>query len=185
MRAAYAAGQRDFGESYVQELVQKADELKDLPDLRLHLIGHLQKNKARHVVRHAAMIHTLDSLGLVKELSKRLAALDEERLVPVLVEVNVGRDPNKSGCAPEELAALLDAIRKEKALELRGLMTLPPLTDDPAEARQHFDALRQLRDEHDAGPELSMGMTRDLEHAVLAGSTWVRVGTGIFGPRER
>lgn len=196
IRLAYAAGQRDFGENYVQELQAKATALADLADLRLHHIGHLQRNKARQVVQHASSVQSVDSAGLAEELGKRAAACpvpaarrlaeaDAGRLV-VLVEVNVGGEDQKSGCAPEELTGVLAAVEAQPALALRGLMTVPPYTDDPAESRPYFDALARLRAEHGGParlPELSMGMTHDLEHAVAAGATQVRVGTAIFGLR--
>jgi hypothetical protein len=195
IRAAYDAGQRDFGENYVQEMLTKAASLSDLPDLRWHMIGHLQRNKVRHVVRVASLVHTIDSVRLVEELARRAREhpvaserswfLGEARLV-VLVEVNVGGESQKSGCRPEELGTVLSAIEGEPALRLAGLMTLPPHTDDPKGARPYFDELLRLRQRHGGParlPEISMGMTHDLEQAVAAGSTIVRVGTAIFGER--
>jgi hypothetical protein len=181
IREAYAAGQRDFGENYVQELAGKAEELSDLADLRFHMIGHLQRNKVRLVVQHVVSVHTVDSVRLAEELGKR--ASDG---LAALVEVNVGGEVQKSGCAPAELERVLAAIEAQPALRLRGLMTVPPHTEDPAGARPYFDTLVRLRDQHGGAarlPELSMGMTHDLEHAVAAGATWVRVGTAIFGER--
>jgi pyridoxal phosphate enzyme (YggS family) len=195
IRTAYEAGQRDFGENYVQELLSKAASLSDLPDLRWHMIGHLQRNKVRHVVRAASLVHTIDSVRLAEELgrharenpvaSERSWFLDEARLV-VLVEVNVGGEAQKSGCAPAELSTVLKAIEDEPALRLAGLMTLPPHTEDPEGARPYFDELVRLRQRNGGRarlPELSMGMTHDLEQAVAAGATIVRVGTAIFGER--
>ncbi len=196
IRDAYDASQRDFGENYVQEMQKKAAELADLPDLRWHFIGHLQRNKAKVVVQIASAVHTVDSERLAKELGKRTAEATAEgataRREPharlrVFVEVNVGGEAQKSGCAPGELGAVLAAIESEPALSLVGLMTVPPYTDDPADSRAPFDRLARLRDEHGGAarlPELSMGMTRDLKYAVLAGATIVRVGTGIFGERS-
>jgi pyridoxal phosphate enzyme (YggS family) len=188
IREAYAAGQRDFGENYVQELVQKAQELADLPELRWHLIGHLQRNKARHVVPLVSLVHTVDSVELARELAKRFAGASpsaRERL-DVLVEVSIAGELQKHGAPPAEVAALLDAIAALPELALRGLMCVPPLSEDAADARPHFEALRQLRDQLGGAarlPELSMGMTHDLEHAVAAGATLVRVGAAIFGRR--
>jgi pyridoxal phosphate enzyme (YggS family) len=163
------------------------------------MIGHLQKNKARHVVRSASVVQTVSSSALARELGRRAAEwpVPESRRFPsaglaadhrlaVMVEVNLGREAQKSGCQPEQLAAVLDAVVREPALSLRGLMTLPPHTADPAGSRRYFDELARLRDQHGGRrqlPELSMGMTHDLEHAVAAGATMVRVGTAIFGPR--
>jgi len=187
VREAYAAGQRDFGENYVQELLQKAEALRDLPELRWHLIGHLQRNKAKQVAPFVTLVHTVDSVELGRELAKRRAAAAPERRLPVLVEVSIAGEEQKHGVAPAELPALCDAIDTLPELELRGLMCVPPFTDDPAGARPHFDALVRLRDELGGArrlPELSMGMTHDLEHAIAAGATLVRVGTAIFGERR-
>jgi pyridoxal phosphate enzyme (YggS family) len=183
VREAYLAGQRDFGENYVQELVKKAEELADLQDLRWHFIGHLQRNKAKVVCRIASTVHTVDSSRLAEELGKR--ALDSAVHPRVLVEVNVGGEAQKSGCRPEELTDVLSAIAAHSSLSLAGLMTVPPHTDDPEGARPYFEALAALRREHGVTrlPELSMGMTHDLEQAVEAGATLVRVGTAIFGER--
>ena len=182
IREAYEAGQRDFGENYVQELEEKARELADLDGIRWHFIGHLQTNKAKVIARIAHVVHTIDSAKLAKELGKRAAA--ESKKLPVLVEVNVGGEAQKSGCAPGDLASVIESIRAEASLELRGLMTVPPHTDDPEGARPFFRALRELRERHDGAlPELSMGMTHDVEIAIAEGATMVRIGTAIFGPR--
>jgi pyridoxal phosphate enzyme (YggS family) len=199
MRTAYALGQRDFGENYVQELERKAEQLTDLPELRLHLIGHLQRNKAKTVVPLASVIHTVDSIELATEISKRAAQCEipaERRfpieglarpdLLPLLVEVNVGGEAQKSGCEPDRVPALLDRIEALANVQLAGLMTVPPFTDEAAEARPFFQQLVALRDANGGArrlPELSMGMTLDLEYAVIAGATLVRVGTAIFGER--
>ena len=186
VREAYAAGQRDFGENYVQELTQKAEQLRDLPDLRWHLIGHLQRNKARHVVSLVSLVHTVDSAELALELSKRFAGAVEGRRLEVLVEVSIAGEEQKHGAAPTDLAELLASIEALPALSLRGLMCVPPLTEDPAGARPFFEELSRLRDLHGGAqrlPELSMGMTHDLDQAVQAGATLVRVGTAIFGAR--
>lgn len=183
IRDAYACGQRDFGENYVQELVQKAEQLKDLNELRWHFIGHLQRNKAKLVAPLVALVHTVDSLELAQELAKRLAAAGAERRLPVLVEVSIAGEQQKHGVAPADLTQLLNGIEALPQLSLRGLMCVPPLDDD---ARPHFDNLRELQRQHGGVgrlPELSMGMTSDLEQAVAAGATLVRVGTAIFGAR--
>lgn len=183
IREAYRAGQRDFGENYVQELVQKAEELSDLPDLRWHLIGHLQRNKAKQIAPLVSLLHTVDSLELAQELAKRLTP---GRRLPVLIEVSIAGEEQKHGVDPSELGVLLDGVSAIPALELRGLMCVPPFTEDAALSRPHFERLRELRERHGGParlPELSMGMTHDLEHAVAAGATLVRVGTAIFGAR--
>jgi PLP dependent protein len=186
IRAAFGAGQRDFGENYVQELGVKAAACVDLEGIRWHMIGHLQRNKARQIAGLVAMIHSVDSARLAEELGKRAAAAGRCAPLPVLVEVNVGGEAAKSGCPPEELAAVIEAVAAQPALALTGLMTVPPHTEDPRGARPFFDELARLRDL--AGgpvrlPELSMGMTHDLEPAIAAGATIVRVGTAIFGER--
>jgi len=184
IREAYEAGQRDFGENYAQELVRKAESLADLPDLRWHMIGHLQTNKARLVAPLVATVHTVDSPKLAVELGRR--ALAAGRTINVLVEVNVARDAAKSGCSPDQLGDVLAALREQPALRTRGLMTIPPFTEDPEGARPYFAQLRELRDAHGGAevlPELSMGMSHDVEVAVEEGATIVRIGTAIFGAR--
>lgn len=190
IREAYAAGQRDFGENYLQQLVQKAIELEDLKDIRWHMIGHLQTNKAKLAAVYANVVHTVDSVRVAQALGRRRAALAAENAslirLPVLVEVNVAGEAQKAGCSPAELEAVLDAIEADRSLELSGLMTVPPHSD-PSDARLVFEQLRELRDAHggcERLPELSMGMSHDFEEAILAGSTIVRVGTAIFGARE-
>ncbi|HWZ93322.1 MAG TPA: YggS family pyridoxal phosphate-dependent enzyme [Polyangiaceae bacterium] len=197
IREAYAAGQRDFGENYVQELQGKAAELADLPDLRWHMIGHLQRNKARGVTPIASLVHTVHSLELARELDKRAAGISlvgarrflaEDPRLSVLVEVNVGGEAQKSGCPKETLPEILSALEQAQNLNLTGLMCVPPHTSDPGGARPFFDELTRLRELHGGAkrlPELSMGMTSDLEYAVAAGATIVRVGTAIFGERPK
>jgi pyridoxal phosphate enzyme (YggS family) len=184
IRAAYAAGQREFGESYAQELAQKAESLRDLPDLRWHFIGRLQRNKVRPVIQAARTIHTVDRAELAAELGKRATAAGVQ--VDVLVEVNVSGEESKGGCTPGGLGAVLAAVAAEPSLRAVGLMTIPPETEDPEGARPFFAALRALRDAHGGAaalPELSMGMTHDFPVAVAEGATLVRVGTAIFGAR--
>lgn len=184
VRAAYARGQRDFGENYVQELVPKAAALADLTGLRWHFIGHLQTNKCRDVAGLVATVQSVDSERLVRELGRRATAAG--RTVGILVQVNVAREAQKSGCEVEALPAIIAAALETPGVALRGLMTVPPAADDAGESRRWFDALRALRDEHGGAallPELSMGMTHDMDEAVAAGATVVRVGTAIFGAR--
>jgi len=183
---AYAAGQRDFGENYVQELCRKAEELAHLNDLRFHLIGHLQTNKARAVAPVAASVQTIDSTRLAQELGRRCGSTRQKGPLDVLVEVNVSGELSKSGCAPEELAPVLEAIEAEPTLRLRGLLTVPPQSSDVTSSRPYFSQLERLQSEHGGRqrlPELSMGMSSDLEVAIACGSTWVRIGTAIFGER--
>ncbi len=188
VREAYAEGQRDFGENYVQELLQKAEQLRDLTDLRWHLIGHLQRNKARLVAPLVSLIHTVDTVDLASELSKRVVGVVAERRLPVLVEVSIAGEAQKHGAAPGELAELLERIESLPTLELRGLMCVPPFTDNPVGAEAFFSELSRLRDRFGGAPrlpELSMGMSHDLEPAIAAGATLVRVGTAIFGARPQ
>jgi pyridoxal phosphate enzyme (YggS family) len=187
VRQAYEAGQRVFGENYAQELAAKAGELLDLPDISWHMIGHLQSNKVRLIVPIAPMkmVESVDSAGLVRELGRRAAGAG--RVVEVLVEVNVAGEGSKTGCRPEELGGILDAIGAERALMARGLMTMPPYSEDPRAGRPWFAALRELRDRLGGErvlPELSMGMSHDFEEAIAEGATMVRVGTAIFGARS-
>jgi pyridoxal phosphate enzyme (YggS family) len=186
VREAYAAGQRDFGENYVQELTQKLDSLSDLA-ITWHLVGHLQRNKARQVAEHVAWVHSVDSVELARELGKRAATRTTEAgPLQVLVEVSIAGEAQKGGVGPDELEPLLGAIESEPALRLRGLMCIPPLTASTAGSRAPFDELVRLRERLGGParlPELSMGMTQDFETAIAAGSTLVRVGTAIFGER--
>ncbi len=175
LREARAAGQTIFGENYAQELRDKADAL---PGAEWHFIGALQTNKAKLVVGRAALIHTCDRIGLAQELSKRAKTAGVTQRV--LLEVNVGREPQKAGVLPEDTAALLDQVRALPALSCEGLMCIPPAEGD---ARRHFRSLRQLA-ERLGLRELSMGMTADYEAAIEEGATLVRVGTAIFGERN-
>ncbi|QDE82326.1 MULTISPECIES: YggS family pyridoxal phosphate-dependent enzyme [Myxococcus] len=179
IREAYAAGQRDFGENYAQELRDKAAELADLDGLRWHAIGALQTNKVKYVARVAGAFHALDRLEVARELSKRR---DGAPPLPVYVEVNVGGEATKSGLAPDALGAFLDEVRALPGLQAVGLMALPPPTEDEVRARADFQALRELARVHGL-PGLSMGTTHDFEWAIEEGATVVRVGTAIFGER--
>ena len=184
IREAYACGQRAFGESYAQELAEKAPALADLADIEWHFIGHLQTNKAKVVAKHAHVVHTVHSAELAAELGKRVVAASRAPL-PVLVEVKLSEEASKHGAAAADLGALLDAIEKDARLRLRGLMTMPPLGDLDV-ARRTFEALASLRERHGGAarlPELSMGMTHDFETAIACGATLVRIGTAIFGAR--
>jgi PLP dependent protein len=187
VRAALAAGQRAFGENYGQELRDKraALALEPAPP-EWHYVGPLQSNKIKYVAGQVALIHTIDSIALLDEV--------ESRAVPqaCLVQVNVAGEAQKRGVAPTELPALLDRFATASHVRCAGLMLIPPFTDDPADARPHFAALRELRDREAARPrrnvqlrELSMGMSGDFEVAIAEGATLVRVGTAIFGARRK
>jgi PLP dependent protein len=191
IREAYAAGQRLFGENRVQEFAEKAPALTDLSGIEFHLIGHLQSNKAAKAVQIFAGIDSVDSLHLAEKLNA--AAEKTVKRLPLLIEINVGGEAAKSGIAPEspELEALLAAAPRLQHLEFRGLMSIPPFTEDPADARPYFRMLRELRDQI-AGRKLpavgmdvlSIGMSHDFEIGIEEGSTCLRVGTAIFGPRS-
>ncbi|EYF03564.1 YggS family pyridoxal phosphate-dependent enzyme [Chondromyces apiculatus] len=186
IRAAYAAGQRDFGENYAQELAEKAARLSDLPGIVWHAIGQLQRNKAKVVAQVADVVHAVDRVELVTELDRRAAA--GGRVLRVLVEVNVGGEATKGGCTPEGVEAVLGAAQRCAHLRSVGLMAIAPYLEDPAAVRPYFAALRALRDRHGGAevlPELSMGMSHDFEGAIAEGATWVRVGTAIFGSRSQ
>ncbi len=183
IRDAFAAGHLEFGESYAQELAAKAGELSDLP-IGFHFIGHLQRNKVKDVVRWAKLIHGVDRPELADDLARRAT----ER-VEVLLEINVGREPQKSGCLPEAASSLARAVSRHPSLGRRGLLTIPPPAVDPQASRPHFRALRGLG-EHLVGEGLvsrplvlSMGMSHDFEVAIEEGATLIRVGTDIFGAR--
>jgi len=180
IRAAHGAGMRVFGENYAQELAAKASALSDLPDIRWRFIGHLQQNKIKLIERARATVDTVDSVRLAEALSTRAAA--SGRAVEVLLQVNIGDEEQKSGCAPEEVPLLVEAVRALPSVSLRGLMTVAPHLDDLEAIRPFFARLRELAEAHGL-PELSMGMTHDLEPAVEEGATILRIGTAIFGPR--
>lgn len=184
VREAYAAGQRAFGENYAQELATKAEALRDLEGIEWHFIGHLQTNKAKIAARYAHVVHTIDSGALARELGKR-AAKEARGPMAVLIEVNVGGEAQKAGAAPSEIQEVMREVRAQPALALRGLMTVPPAGDLGA-ARRAFETLATLRSLHGgeaALPELSMGMSADMEVAIACGATIVRIGTAIFGER--
>lgn len=180
IRLAYGQGMRLFGENYAQELAEKAAALGDLPDIRWRFIGHLQRNKIKLVERARATVDTVDSSRLAEAISARAA--QRGATVEVLIQVNIGEERQKSGCKPDEVPALIDAVRALPNVSLRGLMAVAPHFEDPEATRPIFAALRQLAEAHGLS-ELSMGMTHDLEQAVEEGSTMLRIGTAIFGPR--
>ncbi len=172
-----------FGENYAQELVKKAEVVAGVT---WHFIGHLQSNKVKAILPHVSLIHSVDRSSLLREIDRRAAALGKRQ--PILIEVNVGRETSKSGVTEEDLPGLVHQALEKNAVELRGLMAIPPFAWSPEETRQAFRRLRELRDglEQRFGesfPELSMGMSGDFEAAIEEGATLVRVGTAIFGPR--
>jgi PLP dependent protein len=177
LRDAYDAGMREFGENYVQEFDRKLPGAGALPGARFHLIGHLQSNKARRAAELFQVIQTVDSARLAQRLEE--AATGE---VEVMFEVKLSEEQAKSGASPEELPALVEAVRACPKLRLTGLMTMPPWSDDPEASRPYFSRLRELASRLSLG-KLSMGMSGDLEAAIEEGSTHVRVGTALFGQR--
>jgi pyridoxal phosphate enzyme (YggS family) len=188
IRQAYEAGLRDFGENRVQEAEAKRPALADL-DATWHLVGHLQTNKAKPARELFQYIHSLDSLRLAERLD-RVASPGGQRL-PVLLEVNLGEELTKSGAREAELLQLALGVSQLPTLELRGLMAMPPLFEDPDKTRPFFRRLRELAEmiESHRLPgvsmrELSMGMSHDFEVAVEEGATMIRIGTAIFGPRQ-
>jgi pyridoxal phosphate enzyme (YggS family) len=183
VRAALAAGLGDIGENRVQEALQKQDTLAGI-EAAWHLIGTLQRNKARLAAGRFALLHSVDRLDLASELDRRVQPGTRQ---PVLVQVNCSDEPQKGGVAPEDLPELLDRLRELERLELRGLMTMSALTDAAGEQRRAFSRLRQLREASERNghqlPELSMGMSGDYPVAVEEGATMVRLGTVLFGER--
>ena len=185
--ALYRAGHRDFGENYIQELRTKHDDLPE--DIRWHMIGHLQRNKVKYIAPYVYMIHSVDSLALAETIEKEAAKHD--RVIPILIEVNVAGEDTKFGVAPEEAEALVRAISRLPHVEVRGFMTSAPYVEDPEEDRIFFKRLHHLSvDTAEKNIDnvkvdvLSMGMSNDYEVAIEEGSTMVRVGTAIFGERD-
>ena len=181
VRQGAAAGIRHFGENRVQEAQAKLPLLADLsPRPTWHMVGHLQTNKVKTALNLFDIIHSVDSLHLAEAISRRVSPSVR---VPVLLETNIAGEPAKYGFSPEELPAQAEAIRRLPGLDVRGLMTVAPMADDPDELRPVFRRLRQLAQSLDL-PELSMGMTDDFEVALEEGATIVRIGRAIFGERR-
>ena len=183
----YKAGQRDFGENYVQELMRKQQALPS--DIRWHMIGHLQRNKVKYIAGFVSMIHSVDSLALAWKIESEAAKHD--RVIPILIEVNVADEESKFGIPPEDVPLFAKAVRELPHVRLAGLMTSAPLTEDPEEVRFVFRKMRQLSVdinlENDNNGEvnvLSMGMSNDYRVAIEEGSTCVRIGTSLFGARN-
>ena len=178
IREAWELGLRDFGENYVQEMERKLPAIADLTDARFHLIGHLQSNKTKKATQLFASIDSIDSVKLAQRLDGESTATD------AMIEVKLSEEETKSGANPEDLAAIVDAIRSSQFLKLVGLMTVPPWSEDAETSRPYFARLRELAGQY-AIPEISMGMSNDLEVAIEEGATWVRVGTALFGRRKK
>lgn len=185
---AYKTGCRDFGENKVQELVDKYEQLPK--DIRWHMIGHLQRNKVKYIVDKVFLIHSVDSVRLAEEISKE--AVKKNVSVNILIEVNVAQEATKFGLTCEEVEQMVRDIAKLPNVNIKGLMTIAPIVDNPRENKQYFQKLKKIAVDIRAKnidnvsmDILSMGMTGDYQAAVAEGATYVRVGTGIFGIRER
>ncbi len=183
----YDAGIRDFGENYPQEIRDKVPALPE--DIRWHMIGRLQTNKIKYVVRSTCMIHSVDSVHLAEEISK--AAVKCNRVMPVLVEINMAKEPSKGGIFPEDSESFIRQIAPFPGITVRGLMTIAPYTENPEGNRMYFRNMKKLSVDIATKNidnvnmcDLSMGMTGDYEVAIEEGATIIRVGTGIFGARD-
>ena len=192
IKEAYSAGLRVFGENRVQEFEGKSAGLSELKDAEWHLIGHLQSNKTRKAAELFHAVDSVDSVRLAEKINQ--AAVEANKKLGILIEIKVGQEESKAGIPLDspELEALLQAAPQLANLQIRGLMTVPPFTEDPEGARPYFRLLRDLRDKIAARKlpavqmdVLSMGMSHDFEIAIEEGSTCVRVGTAIFGARPK
>jgi PLP dependent protein len=187
IREAYAAGQREFGENRVQEALEKIAAGDDL-EIRWHLLGHLQTNKARKAAPAFSTIHSVDSVELLQKIDA--AAMDAGCTLELLIQVDLAGEATKFGLPPADVPLLFDAATRCRTAQVVGVMTLPPIPESPEDARPWFRQLRELRDRWRAAgvpasmlAELSMGMSADFEVAIEEGSTMVRIGTAIFGTR--
>ena len=187
LEEAYAAGQRNFGENKVQEICLKAPQLPE--DIRWHMIGHLQRNKVKQVMDKAVMIHSVDNLRLAETISRE--AVKRNMVMPILIEVNAAGEESKFGIALEETEQLVRQAAALPGLQIAGLMTIAPFTEDPESNRLYFRQLRELSVDIKSKcidnvtmDHLSMGMTGDYQVAIEEGATLIRVGTGIFGERN-
>ncbi len=189
IRNVVQAGVMDIGENYVQELIQKRDELND-PSIRWHFIGHLQSNKVKAIAGWITMVHAVDSAGLAAELDRHAGKTG--RVIPCLIEVNTTGEGSKFGLAPDSALQFVRGLAGHGGIRVAGLMTIGPFLPDPEGSRPMFRRLRLLRDEIAALRQpnapmehLSMGMTGDFEVAIEEGATLIRIGTALFGPRPR
>ena len=174
----YAAGLREFGENYVQEMETKATAVAGLADARFHLIGHLQSNKTKKAAQLFQSIDSLDSAKLALRLNAETTPLD------IMIEVKLSDEDAKTGATEDELPHIVETVRMGQNLRLRGLMTVPPWSEDAELSRPYFARLRELAARYQI-PELSMGMSNDMEVAIEEGAIWVRVGTALFGRRKK
>lgn len=179
IRVAYDAGLRDFGENYVQEFADKKPGLMHLSDARFHLIGHLQSNKVRLACQLFDVVETVDS----PKLLERIDSFSEQK-TEVWFEIKLSDEANKTGAQPKEIPVLLSAAQRCSRIQVAGLMTIPPWSEDPEISRPYFRKLAQLAREHGL-EQLSMGMSNDFEAAIEEGATLIRVGTALFGARPK
>ena len=184
---AYEAGARDFGENKVQELVDKYDKLP--PDIRWHMIGHLQTNKVKYIADKVYMIHSVDSVKLAEEISKQ--AVKVKRIIPILIEVNIAGEDSKFGIVNDECIDFIQSVNQLPGIAVKGLMTVPPFVENAEDNRQYFKALKQLsvdimqkNIDNVSMDFLSMGMSGDYAVAIEEGANIIRVGTSIFGERD-
>jgi PLP dependent protein len=175
---AYAHGLRDFGENYVQEMERKAPAIEHLTEARFHLIGHLQSNKTKKAAQLFSSVDSIDSAKLAKRLDAEGQALE------AMIEVKLSAEESKSGAAVQTLAEIVETIRTSQHLKLMGMMTVPPWSEDAELSRPYFARLRELATQYGI-PELSMGMSNDMEVAIEEGATWVRVWTALFCRRRK
>lgn len=189
VRKAYECGVRYFGENRVQELLAHYECVRSLPGAKLHMIGTLQKNKVKYIIDKVDMIESLDSVSLAEEINKRAEKCGVK--MPVLIEINIGREAQKGGVMPEELAGFLSEISRLPHVLPKGLMTIAPVCENKADYAPYFSEMVRLRDEVFApaaacgeAPLLSMGMSGNFDEALRFGTDFVRIGTGIFGPRN-
>lgn len=182
IRQAFAAGLSEFAENYLQEALEKQAELADLP-LTWHFIGPIQSNKTKPIAEHFSWVHSVDRL----KIAERLSAQRPSHLPPlnICLQVNISLEPSKSGCLPEDLPALAQAVSELPNLRLRGLMAIPEPTQDVAQQHAAFARLRELQNSLQLGLDtLSMGMSDDMPAAIAEGATWLRIGTALFGARD-
>lgn len=184
IRQAFEAGIQLFGENRIQEALPKIEKLKDL-EIEWHFIGHLQKNKAKEAIENFSLIQSIDSIGLAKRLQQ--IAQIEEKIVPILIEINIGGEDTKYGVRVEELAQFIEEIAKLENLKFKGIMSIPPYNPDPEKVRHYFKELYKIYEKlfsiFPSIEYLSMGMSEDFEVAIEEGSNMVRIGRAIFGER--
>ena len=184
LREMYAAGQRAFGENYLQEALEKIEALHDL-EIEWHFIGHVQRNKTKHLAEKFDWVHGVDRLIIAERLSNQRG--DDQSALNICLQVNIDGQDSKDGCAPDEVAELVAQISQLAKIKLRGLMVIPAPDNTAAfaDAKALFDAVKEKHAHPEHWNTLSMGMSGDLDAAIAAGSTMVRVGTALFGKRDK